>query len=296
MFDCSGRKILIGVVTGTLLSTAAFSVLATNDKISHRLLDSQGKPVLTTRLNECVQTPRTPNTPNQLFVICGDVIDRDEDGIMDDEDVCPDNTPEEISKGVDQSGSNKGCPIDTDNDGVPNYRDDCPENTPLEISKGVDSRGCPLDTDQDGVPDYKDLCPNTPYGAAVDEHGCAIIDEKTIDMVLAGDVTFAFDKAILTSQAETTLKELVNRIGVDFIETIQVVGYTDSVGSEKYNMKLSEERANSVANYLIILGIQASNISSWGEGESNPIADNSTKMGRATNRRVEVKITQIKKK
>ena len=295
MFDCSGRKILIGLVTGTLLSTAAFSVLAANDKTTHYLLDSQGKPVLTKR-DECVQTPRTTNTPNQPFEICGDVFDRDKDGIMDDEDVCPDNTPEEISKGVNQSGSKKGCPIDTDNDSVQNYRDDCPENTPLEISKGVDSRGCPLDTDQDGVPDYRDLCQNTPYGAAVDEHGCAIIDEKTIDVVLAGDVTFAFDKVILTSQAETTLRELVNRVGVGFIKSIQVVGHTDSVGSEKYNMKLSEKRANSVANYLISLGIQASGIVSFGEGESNPIADNSTKMGRATNRRVEIKFTQFKKK
>jgi type IV pilus assembly protein PilF len=68
----------------------------------------------------------------------------DSDGIPDEDDVCPYNTSEEISKGVYQTGSRKGCPIDSDNDGVPDYLDDCPQNTSLEISKSVDSRGCPF--------------------------------------------------------------------------------------------------------------------------------------------------------
>jgi OOP family OmpA-OmpF porin len=295
MFDCSGRKILIGVVTGTLLSTAGFSVLAANDENTHILLDSQGKPVRTVRPDECVQTPKTPNTPSQFFEVCGAISDRDGDGIYDDEDKCPDNTPEEISKGVYQSGPRKGCPIDTDKDGVPDYRSDCPNNTPLEISKGVDDRGCPLDTDQDGVPDYRDECPGTPLGAAVDERGCREIIKDDV-VVLSGDVTFAFDKAILTYQAKRTLEEIVSQRGIDFIKSIEVVGYTDSVGSDKYNQKLSDKRARAVANYLRQQGIRGDSITQWGAGESRPVDSNSTKIGRAKNRRVELTITRYKKR
>ncbi|HEC84582.1 MAG: hypothetical protein DRR08_25270 [Candidatus Parabeggiatoa sp. nov. 2] len=313
MFDCSGRKILIGAVTGTLLSTAAMTVTAATDKITHRLLDSQGNPVLTTRPHECVQTPKTPNVPPAgPFEICGDVLDRDGDGVNDDEDECDNtNNPEAISEGVydnavppgrpnnrpPQSSSDRlGCPIDRDGDGVEDYRDDCPDNTRLEISKGVDSRGCALDTDQDGVEDYKDKCSRTPFGIKVDQHGCAIIKKELQVVVLAGDVTFAYNKADLTPQAETTLEELVNQIDVKFVKSIEIVGHTDSVGSEGYNQELSERRANSVTSYLQIKGIPSGKIQTRGEGESNPIDSNSTKIGRAKNRRVEITITRFEKK
>jgi len=294
MFDCSSRKILIGVVTGTLLSTAVITVQAASDRETYHLLDSQGQPVKTSRPEECVETPKTSNTPTQLLKECGDITDRDGDGIFDDEDVCPDNTPEELVKGVEQSGPRKGCPRDSDNDGVPDYRSDCPYNTPLEISAGVDSRGCPLDTDQDGVPDYRDKCPGTPFGIAVDEDGCALSgDIKTF--TLEGDVTFAFDKSVLTTQAKTTLEGLVNQFGLTFIKGIEVVGHTDSVGKESYNQTLSEKRAASVTSYLIALGVPASKINSWGEGERNPIASNDTREGRAENRRVVVGIEPFQK-
>ena len=232
---------------------------------------------------------------SQSFKECGDSLDSDGDGIPDSEDKCPHNTPEEISKGVYQEGPNKGCPIDTDNDGVPDYRDDCPNNTPLEISKGVDSRGCPLDSDQDGVPDYRDLCPGTPLGVQVDENGCAQYQEP-IKQVLAGDVTFAFDKFDLTPQAKTNLDGLVEQIDLAVLESISVVGHTDSVGTEQYNHSLSEKRAAAVAQYLISRGIPSDRIGSVGKGELEPIEDNTTKIGRARNRRVEITINHYKKK
>lgn len=132
--------------------------------------------------------------------------DRDNDGVENSKDDCPDNTPEEISKGVDAKGCPKdsdedgfpdyldkcpfntvdersggidstGCPKDNDGDGVANYQDECPDNTAEELAKGVDEKGCPKDSDGDGVPDYKDECPDTPAGAnvangMVDEKGC----------------------------------------------------------------------------------------------------------------------------
>ncbi len=118
---------------------------------------------------------------------CG-YVDRDKDDIFNDVDVCPDNTEEEMAKGVYQEGDFIGCPIDSDKDGYQDYRDACPNTLPNEFEKGIDSRGCPKDTDNDGVPDYKDLClANLRESALVDEQGCApdadqdrVFDDKDI--------------------------------------------------------------------------------------------------------------------
>jgi OOP family OmpA-OmpF porin len=270
---------------------------------THYLIDSEGKAVLTTRDKECVKTPVTPNDPSKPFDNCGDSAgDRDGDGVPDDIDNCPDNTPEEISKGVygDKNhpgdfGTKTGCPIDTDGDGVPDYRDNCPNNTPLEISKGVDSVGCPLDSDGDGVPDYRDLCPGTPRGATVDENGCEYVT-KGCDFILASDVTFGFDKYDLTPQGRDTVAALAARImkSLPSIESIVVVGHTDSIGSDAYNQTLSEKRANTVADFLVSSGVPAAKVFSEGRGETEPVDDNSTKEGRAKNRRVQITIGQGK--
>ncbi|MDM8565130.1 OmpA family protein [Candidatus Halobeggiatoa sp. HSG11] len=299
MSDYYGRKILVGIVAGTLLSTAVASVLAANDDDdTYRLIDSQGKPVLTKRENECVLTPRSPNTPSTLFQECGDSMDQDGDGINDDEDKCPNNTAEEISKGVYQDGPNKGCPIDSDNDGVPDYRDDCPNNTPMEIDRGVNDRGCPVDSDRDGVPDYKDKCPDTPLGYAVDENGCHDICEAQpekcpapVPVSVDADVLFKFDKYNLTSNGKSVIASIVDGIGsLDNVSMVTVVGHTDSTGKKRYNQKLSERRAASVVNYMISIGIPEDKISAKGDGELNPIASNSTRAGRAQNRRVEISV------
>ncbi|MDQ7091375.1 MAG: OmpA family protein [Methylococcales bacterium] len=89
-------------------------------------------------------------------------IDRDFDTIPNDLDTCPDNSVEEISKGIFLTGLFRGCPIDNDKDKVPDYTDNCPENSLKEISKGVNELGCPLDSDADGKADYEDLCPLNP--------------------------------------------------------------------------------------------------------------------------------------
>ncbi|MNP79807.1 Outer membrane porin F precursor [compost metagenome] len=72
-----------------------------------------------------------------------------------------------------------------------------------------------------------------------------------------------------------------------------VSGHTDSVGSDAYNQRLSQKRAQSVTDYLIESGVPRSNfVSVTGMGESQPVADNSTADGRAQNRRVEIKISR----
>lgn len=99
---------------------------------------------------------------SRLFMEPPLFMDTDGDGVVDEEDACPD-TPRGMK--VDA----RGCPLDEDGDGVPDDLDQCP-GTPRGVQ--VDEKGCPLDEDEDGVPDYMDLCPGTPKGTPVDERGC----------------------------------------------------------------------------------------------------------------------------
>ena len=81
---------------------------------------------------------------------------------------------------------------------------------------------------------------------------------------------------------------------IDYPESlIDVMGHTDSTGSEQYNLDLSRRRAESVANYLVSRGVSRARIETIGYGEQYPIADNTTATGRSENRRVEIRITPI---
>ncbi|NPA52553.1 MAG: OmpA family protein [Aquificae bacterium] len=115
-----------------------------------------------------------PDTPEGVKVdSVGCPLDSDKDGVPDYKDKCPD-TP------VGTSVNNEGCPLDSDKDGVPDYQDRCPD-TPEGVK--VDRYGCPEDKDLDGIPDYKDKCPNTPTGVKVDENGCPVLVDSDKDGV-----------------------------------------------------------------------------------------------------------------
>ena len=106
------------------------------------------------------------------------------------------------------------------------------------------------------------------------------------------NVMFEFDSATLTPAATKEIDRLVGKMGeFDQIESIDVVGHTDSTGSERYNQSLSEQRAASVSQFLESRGVRASLLSTYGEGETNPVADNATREGRAMNRRVDILIS-----
>ncbi len=109
-------------------------------------------------------------------------------------------------------------------------------------------------------------------------------------VTFGSDALFAFDHYDLKPAARARLDALVQRMHGARINAIHVVGYTDSIGTEKYNQKLSERRADSVRNYLIRDGVPADIITAEGRGKHDFVASNRTAAGRAKNRRVEVEV------
>ncbi|MFC2139672.1 OmpA family protein [Bacteroidota bacterium] len=106
--------------------------------------------------------------------------------------------------------------------------------------------------------------------------------------VLVG-VNFDFNSARLKSEAYPILLHAVQALLRNPDTRVEIQGYTDNIGSERYNQTLSERRARTVQNYLVARGVKAERLEIVGYGESKPIADNSTPAGRAMNRRIEFK-------
>jgi outer membrane protein OmpA-like peptidoglycan-associated protein len=110
-------------------------------------------------------------------------------------------------------------------------------------------------------------------------------------IVLRG-VHFDFDKAVIRSEAEPILDEAARTLKDEPSIAIAVEGYTDSVGTDSYNQRLSVRRAEAVRDYLAAHGIDASRMTVEGFGESRPVASNDTAEGRAQNRRVELRVRE----
>ena len=112
----------------------------------------------------------------------------------------------------------------------------------------------------------------------------------------SGSVNFAVGSARLTKAGREALDQVIEKLrGFDRVKSIVITGHTDSTGSAAANQKLSERRAAAVRDYLISRGVNPALLTAIGAGEDQPIADNSTKEGRAMNRRVEIEIEGIKK-
>lgn len=252
-------------------------------------LDGDGVPDY---LDKCPNTPKgTIVGPN------GCPADSDGDGVPDNLDKCPGTPAGAI---VDASG----CPADSDGDGVPDYLDKCP-GTPAGVK--VDTSGCPLDSDGDGIPDDQDQCPNTPPGLkvlpdgcapsgdcrrprpgeAVDARGCAL-DRR---FVLRG-VKFEFDSDRLLPESKVILKEVAETLSAYPNIKVDVEGHTDNIGTDAYNLGLSERRSITVQKFLESNGVVAKRLRPVGYGESVPIDTNDTEAGRENNRRVEFKVTE----
>jgi outer membrane protein OmpA-like peptidoglycan-associated protein len=110
-------------------------------------------------------------------------------------------------------------------------------------------------------------------------------------VVNMGDVLFDFGKYDLRPEAREKLAKLSGIILAHAGLELAVEGYTDSVGSDEVNQRLSEKRAETVRAYLIQQGLAETNVTSRGFGETAPVADNSTAEGRQRNRRVEIVVS-----
>jgi outer membrane protein OmpA-like peptidoglycan-associated protein len=111
--------------------------------------------------------------------------------------------------------------------------------------------------------------------------------ERTI---ILDDVLFDFDKSTIKPEAAQILDRLVAFMNENKNARAALSGYTDNVGTEAYNLKLSDRRWMSVKDYVVKKGVEGGRVSGQGFGESKPIADNKTAEGRAKNRRVEIKV------
>ena len=111
-----------------------------------------------------------------------------------------------------------------------------------------------------------------------------------INLKIGDKILFDFNKYNLKKSAEEILVQLIKELKNIKFKEIIIEGHTDSIGSEVYNLKLSKKRAKAVANFLIQNGVPEEKIKIIGYGEKKPIASNKTEIGRAKNRRVEIKI------
>lgn len=175
--------------------------------------------------------------------------------------------------------TSNGCESDSDRDGVYDSSDQCPNSI---LGAHVDPTGCVLniDKDSDGVLNASDACPMTPANTVVDQTGCPVVAEISLE-----GVNFGYKSSELTRDSISVLDvavEKLNNTDVNFV----IEGHTDSVASQRYNLDLSQKRAQSVLNYLLAAGVAAERMTAVGYGEARPVASNQTDEGRASNRRV----------
>ncbi len=245
--------------------------------------------------DECPETPGLPE-----FNGCPDT---DGDGIEDRLDECP-NTP-----GLPEFN---GCP-DTDGDGVPDHLDECPTVAGLPELNGCpdadgdgiadkddacpneagpkENNGCPWpDRDGDGVLDKDDQCPDVP--GTVANNGCPEVSVEVIKQLneYSKTILFDYDKATIRKESYAALQSIADIMKEYPNAKFLIEGHTDSRGSDAYNMKLSKERAASVHDYLVNIGMDDDRLRSEGFGEERPIATNNTAAGRQQNRRVEISL------
>ncbi len=226
-------------------------------------------------------------------------LDNDEDGVPDITDKAP-LLPEDRDGFEDEDGVPD---TDNDQDGIPDIDDKAP-NEKEDVDNFQDLDGAPdMDNDQDGISDVNDLCPGTDetvkegqntketYNGYEDDDGCPdtkpeIAVEKGESIVLEG-IYFATGRADLTENSRVILDKVVRTLMENSKIEVEIRGHTDNTGSYQTNMRLSKARADAVKLYLINYGIDAARIKTRGYGPDNPVAPNSTREGRAKNRRIE---------
>ena len=144
----------------------------------------------------------------------------------------------------------------------------------------------PKDSDNDGVIDSKDACPDTPAGLVVDAQGCTVL----VDL----DINFDVDSANIKDTYSDKIVKFAELLNKDTKLKANIEAHTDSDGSESYNQKLSQKRAESTVEALKNLKVDENRLTATGYGETKPIASNDTAEGKAQNRRVHATLERIK--
>jgi len=219
-------------------------------------------------------------------------LDNDRDGIVDDEDDCMFD-PEDRDGFEDRDG----CPeLDNDEDGFRDDDDRCP-NDPEDNDAIEDMDGCPeLDNDQDGFMDPEDDCPTRAetFNSYLDDDGCP--DEVPDDLAqFAGAIPaiqFRVGSADLKRSARPILDKAARALQRYPDLNVAIEGHASSEGDDDSNMRLSQDRVETVREYLINKGVDPERLTARGYGETRPIADNATEEGRSANRRVEFILTR----
>ncbi|MGZ8509357.1 MAG: OmpA family protein [Chitinophagaceae bacterium] len=206
--------------------------------------------------------------------------DRDADGVLDKDDKCPD---------IAGPADNNGCPYpDTDKDGIADRNDKCPE-----VAGVARYEGCPIpDTDGDGVNNEEDLCPDVK--GLKEKNGCPEEIKKEIVQKVeyaAKRIQFKVSSAELSAGSFEVLDGVADILKANPEIKVLIEGHTSSEGLYATNMKLSEERANKVKDYLGSKGIDATRLSAIGFGPDKPLNSNKTNAEKVKNRRVELKLS-----
>ncbi|HWB74242.1 MAG TPA: OmpA family protein [Nannocystaceae bacterium] len=206
--------------------------------------------------------------------------DKDGDGFLDPDDRC-----------IDEPGvAPDGCPIrDKDGDGFLDPDDRCIDEP------GVAPDGCPIrDKDGDGILDPDDSCIDEPEtkNNYKDKDGCP--DEVPQEVAkftgAIEGIFFDTDKATIKPKSRPVLDKAV-KVLKDFPDVkVEIVGHTDSTGDRTHNIDLSQRRADAVKKYLVDHGIAADRMETRGAGPDEPLGENTTKAGKAKNRRIEFKL------
>lgn len=238
--------------------------------------------------------------------------DRDEDGVVDKKDECPDEPGlkelngcpppiVEADQDKDKDGvlnafdkcpytpgpaENQGCPLngDRDQDGIIDGLDRCPDEYGLAIHEG-----CPFeDADGDLVANDLDACPLTPGDPA--NNGCpkASDSELAILELAIQNLYFDTNESLIKKESFETMDKLAKLLVEQPTYRMKIEGHTDSRGGAAFNYQLSKDRAFSVKNYLINSGVSENQLIVEYYGETKPIVSNMTEDKRKLNRRVEM--------
>ncbi len=184
-------------------------------------------------------------------------------------------------------------PGDRDDDGLTDDLDQCPDQ-PEDLDDYQDEDGCP-DTDNDGdrILDVDDLCADDPedLDGDDDDDGCPerdtlVVTETGIDVF--EEIYFEFDSAVIQERSHEILRKVARAIlDNPSLGHLEIGGHTDDRGSATYNRKLSQRRAEAVRDFLVVEGVSGKRLTPRGYGEDHPIEKGRGEAVWAANRRVE---------